>query len=276
MSWKATAFVKELRENLTVTDKFVLLMLAEYHRTDDKLAWPSAATLADDCLMEERSVRRILARLEENGFLLRKPGGGRGNVTGYQFIGLDVKGDCKTVITETLTQETVLQTVTPQSQNSDPPAQKQCPTSTRNKERTGLNGFERVEPADDLTNQVETIFHLHPKNLHRSTVPRDQQEAIAEAIVRDGYELVWMGTKNLAAAVERWAASERVFIPNPMKFFTGQDYLLTPEVWERANGRESKPSASAERSERSKRNILNGLLQNARHTDALDDAKQQK
>ena len=55
MSWKATAYVKELREGLTVTDKFVLLMLAEYHRTDDKLTWPSASTLALDCLL--RSVR---------------------------------------------------------------------------------------------------------------------------------------------------------------------------------------------------------------------------
>lgn len=92
MSWKASGFVKELRDGLTVTEKFVLLVLAEYHRTDEKLAWPSVATLAGDCLMTERGVRQILSRLVENGFLLRsQTGNGRGNISGYQIVGLDVK-----------------------------------------------------------------------------------------------------------------------------------------------------------------------------------------
>lgn len=94
MSWKASGYVKELRQGLTVTEKFVLLTLADYHRTDDKLAWPSVATLAADCLMTERGVQQILARLIENGFIFKtKEGGGRGNVAGYQIAGVDVRKD---------------------------------------------------------------------------------------------------------------------------------------------------------------------------------------
>lgn len=99
MSWKASGYVKELRDGLTVTDKFVLLVLAEYHRTDEKLSWPSVATLADDCLMTERGVRQILARLVKNGFIMRsQTGNGRGNISGYKIVGLDIKkGELETV-----------------------------------------------------------------------------------------------------------------------------------------------------------------------------------
>lgn len=123
VSWKATAFVKELREGLNVTEKFVLLMLAEYHRTDDKLSWPSVATLAADCLLEERSVKRILSRLEAGGFIMRVLGGGRGNMTAYKFIGLDIKkkGDIESVIPQSpFAGETVTVEAINSDRNSDP------------------------------------------------------------------------------------------------------------------------------------------------------------
>jgi len=118
MSWKATAFVKELRDGLTMTEKFVLLMLAEYHQTDSKLSWPSTKTLAFDCLIEERSVKRILGRLEEGGFIERVRGGGQGHTTAYKFTGL--KGDPKTVTPETLSIETLTPGVGNSDRNSDP------------------------------------------------------------------------------------------------------------------------------------------------------------
>jgi Helix-turn-helix domain len=112
MSWKACAHVKELRDNLIVTEKFVLLILAEYHRTDDKLAWPSVETLARDCLMTERAVYQILARLEEKDFIRRIKGGGRGLKSGYQIVGIDViKGELETVNKETVFPETVNETL---------------------------------------------------------------------------------------------------------------------------------------------------------------------
>lgn len=92
MSWKASGYVKELRKGLTVTEKFVLLILAEYHSTEHKAAWPSVATLAADCLMTERGVQQILMRLIENKFIVRsKSPGGRGNIGSYQIVGVDVK-----------------------------------------------------------------------------------------------------------------------------------------------------------------------------------------
>ena len=93
MSWKATGYVKELRDGLSCNEKFVLLLLAEYHRTDEKSAWPSVSTLAKDSLMTDRGVQQILARLEENGFIVKKSGCGRGNVSGYQIVGVDLEKD---------------------------------------------------------------------------------------------------------------------------------------------------------------------------------------
>src|ERR1039458_2891774 len=93
MSWKATGYVKELREGLSVTDKFVLIILADYHNTDEKSTWPSITTLADDCLMTPRGVQQILARLENSGFIVKKSGCGRGNVSGYQIVGIDIEKD---------------------------------------------------------------------------------------------------------------------------------------------------------------------------------------
>jgi hypothetical protein len=112
MSWKATAYVKELRNGLSVTDKFVLLMLAEYHRTDQKNSWPSVATLSDDCLMSIRGVQQILARLVENDFIRRQIGGGRGNVTAYQIVGLDVvKGEPQTANTGSVNGDSLNETL---------------------------------------------------------------------------------------------------------------------------------------------------------------------
>jgi hypothetical protein len=93
MSWKASGHVKDLREGLSVTDKFVLLILAEYHSTDEKASWPSVTTLADDCLMTVRGVQQILGRLETGGFIVRTKGCGRGNVSGYQIVGVDIKDE---------------------------------------------------------------------------------------------------------------------------------------------------------------------------------------
>lgn len=99
MSWKASGYVKELREDITVTEKFVLLVLAEYHNTEKKAAWPSVATLAADCLMTERGVQQILTRLTQKKFIIRSRSvGGRGNVSAYQIVGVDTpKGEIQTV-----------------------------------------------------------------------------------------------------------------------------------------------------------------------------------
>jgi hypothetical protein len=144
VSWKATAFVKDLHENLSVPEKFVLLILADYHRSDDKVAWPSVSTLAKDCLMEDRSVSRILSRLEEKGFIRRFAGCGRGKMSVYQFLGLDVKDDPKTPIVES----GFVQSVITGHPIGVSPAHKPRPASTRNK-------VLQVEPL--IQPQTETV-----------------------------------------------------------------------------------------------------------------------
>lgn len=86
MSWKATAFVKEITSGITVAEKMVMFVLADYHNTTQKVAWPSVPVLAREALMTQRTVYRILESLE--GKKLRRivtPG----KPNSYQFIGLD-------------------------------------------------------------------------------------------------------------------------------------------------------------------------------------------
>lgn len=89
MSWKATAFVKEINQGISQQEKFVLLILADYHHTTSGAAWPSLRELAKDCLMSERNLRRILGKLELDKFIRRRIGVGRGNITAYEICGLD-------------------------------------------------------------------------------------------------------------------------------------------------------------------------------------------
>lgn len=106
MSWKATAFVKEIVAGITVHEKMVLFVLADYHNTTHKVAWPSIPTLAKEALMEERSVYRILERLEEKGFLERIVRSGKAN--GYRFCVLDTPDSASGVpLTGPLTPEAI-------------------------------------------------------------------------------------------------------------------------------------------------------------------------
>ena len=69
MSWHAMAWVNE--QTMPPMAKFVLLQLAR--RADDETheCWPGQKLLAKDCSMGERTVRRHLAWLEENGYIGR-------------------------------------------------------------------------------------------------------------------------------------------------------------------------------------------------------------
>lgn len=69
MSWRATAFIKTIRENLTRSEKLVLLILADYHNDETGQCDPSLQRLATDCLSSKRNIIRILQSLERKGFL---------------------------------------------------------------------------------------------------------------------------------------------------------------------------------------------------------------
>jgi hypothetical protein len=90
MSWKATAYVKELivcpnGQRITAVEKLVLFVLADYHHTKQNIVWPSQETLAEEALCSERTVRRVISSLVEKGVLevASRQGGGKSAV--YHF-----------------------------------------------------------------------------------------------------------------------------------------------------------------------------------------------
>lgn len=60
------------------TDKLVLLALAD-NANDEGSCWPSVATIATKCSLEQRSVSRAMERLEASGHLTRTERAGRSN-----------------------------------------------------------------------------------------------------------------------------------------------------------------------------------------------------
>lgn len=134
------------------------------------------------------------------------------------------------------------------------------------------SSYVEVDSKENIDGQILEIAALHPKVRDAFNLPQDTAVAIAEAIARDGRDVVWAGTKAFAEAVAQWAPSEKQFITAPARFYRQSEYRADPREWERsANGSgkaTSKPSASASRSERSKANILDGLAKDIGRRDA--------
>lgn len=66
-----------------------MLVLADYHNTETKSAYPSLRTLATESLMSPRNASRVIKSLVGKGFLRRQVGVGRGVLTEYEIAGLD-------------------------------------------------------------------------------------------------------------------------------------------------------------------------------------------
>lgn len=60
-------------EKIAVSEKGVLRELADDHREEIGVAWPSLGNLARRCCLSERQTRRVIARLERKGLLRRIP-----------------------------------------------------------------------------------------------------------------------------------------------------------------------------------------------------------
>jgi hypothetical protein len=74
MSWRATAFVKNLQRHpdgslLTAREKLVLFVLADYHSDHRDCAWAGMTALAKAALTSPRHLCRVLADLERKGSL---------------------------------------------------------------------------------------------------------------------------------------------------------------------------------------------------------------
>lgn len=92
----------------------------------------------------------------------------------------------------------------------------------------------RSEQSLDL--QVHEIAALYPKIDDAFHLSREVEEVIAAAIVRDGRDVVWVGTKSMAEQVARWPKSEHQFIPSAPRYFGESQYRKDPEFWNRSNG----------------------------------------
>ena len=101
---------------------------------------------------------------------------------------------------------------------------------------------EEKKVTENLSLEVDQIGHLYPANCHLKgrPLPQPQQDAISEAIARDGADIVLSGTRSFADKVVNWPSTDLRFIPNPVKFYSEGQYLKKPEFWERRkeNGRE--------------------------------------
>ncbi|MGH9504801.1 MAG: hypothetical protein ACRD20_18265 [Terriglobales bacterium] len=98
MSWEATAYVKELvacpdGARLSRGQKLLLFVLADYHNTKYRAAWPSEPLLAREALASLSQAKRDLTYLEQHLVVrkLRPQRIGRGIVCAYEFRALDAK-----------------------------------------------------------------------------------------------------------------------------------------------------------------------------------------
>lgn len=74
MGYLASKYARKLHvtptgQKLTVSEKCVLMVLAEYHNDEDGTAWPSIQTMSDDCCLSKQGVRNALKSLEDSGIL---------------------------------------------------------------------------------------------------------------------------------------------------------------------------------------------------------------
>jgi hypothetical protein len=248
--------VKELRKGLTITDKFVLLILAEYHRTDEKMAWPSVETLAEDCLMTKRGVLYVLARLESGDFVRRVKGGGRGVRTAYQIVGVDcVKSEPVSVNTETLNTYSVNETVNGGSVNSERNSERGFSCNKEEPVKEPVKESNRVEiiPPDQpaLNYAVRIIEEVGMTDTHSNRVA---VEAAVKRQIRDG--------KSGASAYEFLVA---VGLDAKDRGTAVDKFFFEDQKWESVNGKRSVSSAAG-RSERSVESITNAIRAHRRNT----------
>lgn len=73
MSIGAFIWAKTWTTELTSSQKLVLLMIADRYNDPQKRAWPSVATLAVDCSLSTRQVKRCTKVLEQMGLIEIEP-----------------------------------------------------------------------------------------------------------------------------------------------------------------------------------------------------------
>jgi hypothetical protein len=125
----------------------------------------------------------------------------------------------------------------------------------------------------------ESIFAVYPRRVAKRAALKSIHGAI-ERLIKGEYEgnpvtseEAIAGLKNRVIMFAQSAAGKKdKFTPYPATWFNASRYLDDPTEWEdNGNGQPQGQfnSASAARSQRSKQNILDGILANASRRDAL-------
>lgn len=156
MSWRATAYVKELREapngqRLTCGEKLVMFVLADCYNEDYRRAWPSVQTLADAALMTKRNVRRILRSLEGKGLLETAESRGIGHSNSYRFPGHS--GEVTKIKTDNLSGLSLSNNGRGESQNRTPERGKADVAPSAEPKGTGTQRVKEDEKDDRLYRQ---------------------------------------------------------------------------------------------------------------------------
>lgn len=89
MSFRAVSMAMAICEGITCPEKLLLLALAERHNKDTDRCDPSVRLLMRDCIMSERTVRKLLASLETKGLIAvdhRFAQNGRQRTNSYRLI----------------------------------------------------------------------------------------------------------------------------------------------------------------------------------------------
>jgi hypothetical protein len=105
LSVAAVAYVKELREcpdgaELTRPHKLLLFVLADYHNTAKRVAWPSLPVLAEESLASLAQVKRDLRYLQDHCMIrqIHPKASGRGHFCEYMFLGLDAPAELEAAL----------------------------------------------------------------------------------------------------------------------------------------------------------------------------------
>ena len=213
------------------------------HADDHHATFVGTAKLADESNLSQRQVRRILKRLEDYGLLrivcTRKP------VRKTVYWVLPVPPSGKAASTPLFDQCLPPEQGTPMSPAGDTGVRAADMGVRRNKEEQDpLNKTHTQDESVDLEEWVTKIAAAHPALAYLKGRPLSQvqTQAIAEAVARDGPELVLEGTRKLSDAVSRWPREDLRFIPNPVRFYQQSEYLKDAALWESRERKQEGPA----------------------------------
>lgn len=176
-------------------ERFVLLALADY-ANDAGECWPSLAAVARKCCITDRAVRRILRRLEDDGWLETEVGGGRHGCSKYT-----INPDPRSPRTHGPPGPKVHETRTLGPKNPDP----RSPEPSRNHQEPSKKGAREVFAilGEVLSQGVATDFIAHRKALRKPLTPRAAElvagklrgcrdpDAVANASIMNGWQGVF-------------------------------------------------------------------------------------